>query len=74
MRQSRTIYVGMWKHKLVRDDKKAEEKNEDEAKKRVDEVVLKVQENVMTSREKILARLQVLNSGPRLVWKTSVMA
>jgi hypothetical protein len=65
MRQSHTNYVGMWKHKFARDDQKAEKKKV-EGERRVD-VKKKVEEMAMSSRDKIMTRLRVLNNDLGLV-------
>jgi hypothetical protein len=72
MRQSHTSHVGMWKHKFARDDLKVEKKKkkkENEIEKSTDDVKTKIEEMAMSmsSKDKILARLKVLNSSLSLV-------
>jgi hypothetical protein len=61
IRQSHTNYVGMWKKRFEKEDRKSERsKDEEEAK-------LRAEEMVKMDREKIMARLKTLNGSLGLV-------
>jgi hypothetical protein len=63
IRQSHTNYVGMWKKRFEKEDRKAEKKREEEHAK------AKKEELANAEKEKILWRLKVLNASLGLVEK-----
>jgi membrane-associated HD superfamily phosphohydrolase len=67
--QTVPYYVGMWKTRFAKEDKKAEKKRVevDEAKVKAGEAILKAEEMVKANREKLLGRLKVLNRSLGLV-------
>jgi hypothetical protein len=55
IRQSHTNYVGMWKKRFKKEDRKAEQQREE------DEVKAKAEADFVASREKVLKRLGAMN-------------
>jgi hypothetical protein len=73
IRQCHTNYVGLWKTRFAKEDKKAEgmRVEEEEAKRKAEEAKLKAEEMVKANREKLLGRLKVLNRSLGLVDETA---
>jgi hypothetical protein len=63
VRQSHTNYVGMWKKRFEKEDRKAERMREEESEK------VKAQEMVEKEKEKIAKRLEVMNAKLGLIEK-----
>jgi hypothetical protein len=63
IRQSHTNYVGMWKKRFEKEDRKAEKQREE------NEVRAKAEAAVVANKERILKRLNTLNLGLGLVEK-----
>jgi hypothetical protein len=68
IRQSHTNYVGLWKRRFEKEDRKAEKERE------VEKARAKAEEMAKADRERIMGRLRMLNMGLGVIEKDSKVA